>query len=258
MLKQIFQQRGLFIIITVCIVTLWLFFTDKLVLFIHPRYFIFTAIFAAIGLVFAVIAMFSTYKTSKRDIEKTSSPTSEETRKIVSEHTHEHEEEVAPNRVKIVLSVALTAAVIALLTLFTPTSLSTQNINLARVNNFTFGTSETVDTSTIDKLSVKNWSTVLSGNLPFDDKAEVNLSGFIVPIDDDNFFLTRYVLSCCAIDAQTIAVPVNVPDWKDTLEIGKWVQVEANFIEPTVTGYSHSLKPETLNVIPEPKEPYDY
>jgi putative membrane protein len=234
MVKQLFHHRGLFIIITVCIVTLWLYFANKLVLFIHPRYFLFTAIFAAVGLLFSVAALLFIRKDPEED--------------------HQDNEF---SYVKKIGYLILTAGVISLFTLFTPTSLSTQNVNLARVNNFTFGTNETVNIDS-NSLSVKNWSTVLSGNLPFDENKEVKLTGFIVPIDEDNFFLTRYVLSCCAIDAQPVAVPVNAPDWNKSLKEGDWVSVEGLFKTSTVNNYSHVLKPSTLKNIKEPKEPYDY
>jgi len=234
MVKQLFQNRGLFIIIAVCVVTLWLYFSDKLVLFIHPRYFLFTALFAGTGLLLSVLALLFA-------------------RKEVSDH----EEEDNPSKAKLLVSLGLTGVVIAVLTLFTPTSLSTENVNLARVNNFTFGTNETIDTSA-GNLSVKNWSTILSGSLPFDETKEVALTGFVIPIDQDNFYLARYVLSCCAIDAQPVAIPVNVHNWEDKLKAGDWVSVEGLFNTSTVDAYSHSLTPTTLEKTVEPKEPYDY
>jgi putative membrane protein len=231
MVKQLFQNRGLFIIITVCVVTLWLYFSDKLVLFVHPRYFLFTAIAAGTGLILSVAALVLNGRAPAENDDS--------------------------SRIKIFSYLGLTGLVVAVLTLFTPTSLSTENINLARVNNFTFGTNETIDVNAND-LTVKNWSTILSSNLSFDQTKEVSLTGFAIPIDDDNFFLARYVLSCCAIDAQPVAIPVHSPDWKDEVEEGDWVAVEGLFTSSTVDAYSSSLVPNELKIIEEPKDPYDY
>ena len=235
MLKKAFQSRGLFIILTVCVVTLWLYFSDKLVLFIHPRYFLFTAFFAGIGLILSVIALLF----------------------AINEDGDHDDKESVPSRAKLFISLGLTGIVVAVLTLFTPASLSTENVNLARVNNFTFGTNETIDTDA-SNLSIKNWSTILSGSLPFDEAKKVALTGFVIPIDEDNFYLARYVLSCCAIDAQPVAIPVSMPQWEDKLKAGDWASVKGAFSTSTVDAYSHSLVPTALEKTVEPKEPYDY
>lgn len=240
MLKQLSNHRGLFIIMTVCLVTLWLYFADKLVLFIHPRYFLFTAIFAAAGLAFSIIALC---------INRTHDDHEEDP----LDHKHQND-----SKIKNFAYLGITAVIILVFALFTPSSLSTQNVNLARVNNFTFGVNDNVDVSNIEQLTVKNWSTILSGNLAFNNEEAVSLTGFVVPIDKDNFFLTRYVLSCCAIDAQPVAVPIYAPNWEASNTEGDWVSVEGSFEEATVDGYSNSLVPSALKTIDEPDEPYDY
>ena len=234
MLKQLFQNRGLFIIITVCVVTLWLYFSNKLVLFVHPRYFLFTALAAGIGLILSLAALFFNKTNSTENDEKDNS-----------------------SRFKIFSYMSLTGLIIAVLALFTPTSLSTENVNLARVNNFTFGTNEIIDVDA-GNLTVKNWSTILSSNLTFDETQEIALTGFLIPIDKDNFFLARYVLSCCAIDAQPVAIPVYSQNWGNETAEGDWISIKGKFSSSTVNSYSHSLVPNELQIIEEPKEPYDY
>lgn len=234
MYKTLIKNRGIFLLITIAILTIWLFFNDKLVLFIHPRYFIFTVILGAIGLVFGVVSwiVFANNKKEKHEIDN-------------------------KPKIKNYLYASLSFLVICILTLFTPTGLSTTNISVERVNNFTFNNEE-VPNNDLSEWSVKNWSAILKNNLNFDETAEVTLKGFIVPIDKDNYYLTKYVLSCCAIDAQPVAVPVNQQDWQNIAQEGDWVNVKATFIEPTVEGYSKSLKPLNMEKINEPDNPYDY
>lgn len=228
------KNRGIFLLITIAILTIWLSFSNQLVLFIHPRYFTFTILLGIAGLVFAVISWIlatRNKRTASQDTDK--------------------------NKPKNYLYFVLTISAILLLTLFTPTSLSTTNVSVERVNSFTFN-NDAVPTSDVSEWSVKNWSAILKNNLPFDEDAEISLQGFIVPIDKDNFYLTKYVLSCCAIDAQPVAIPVNKQNWADIAKEGEWVSIEAVFTEPTVEGYSNSLSPRQMDKINEPEEPYDY
>lgn len=236
MYKTLVKNRGIFLLITITILTIWLFLNNKLVLFIHPRYFIFTVILGAIGLAFAIISWISHINNSKIE---------------------EKNEIDTKSKIKNYLYASLSFFIIAIFTLFTPTGLSTTNISTERVNNFTFNNEE-VPKNDISEWSVKNWSAILKNNLNFDKTAEVTLKGFIVPIDKDNYYLTKYVLSCCAIDAQPVAVPVNKQDWQDIAQEGDWVNITATFTEPKTEGYSNSLKPLNMEKINEPNNPYDY
>ena len=70
--------------------------------------------------------------------------------------------------------------------------------------------------------SVKDWAALLSQGGPEAVLGkQVDLSGYVLDRDEDDvFFIARLAVSCCAVDAQPIGVPVYRPGWRDEIEPG--------------------------------------
>lgn len=86
------------------------------------------------------------------------------------------------------------------------------------------------------------------------------LSGFVDDDPDPNIFrLSRFVVSCCTVDARPATVSVYLPGWQEQLKIDEWAEVTGK-IEVTNTGAGHRpvLIPTEVNAIPQPKDPYNY
>jgi putative membrane protein len=49
--------------------------------------------------------------------------------------------------------------------------------------------------------------------------------------EEDVFFIARLAVSCCAVDAQPIGVPVYRPGWRDEIEPGAWIRIEGAFVK---------------------------
>ena len=72
------------------------------------------------------------------------------------------------------------------------------------------------------------------------------------------FFLTRFVVTCCAVDAQPVSIPVYYPGWSDEFAFDSWVTVNGGFqVLPQIA------EPGNLAVVPGdiveeevPREPY--
>jgi uncharacterized repeat protein (TIGR03943 family) len=211
------RWRGVAIIGTMAAITLWLAYSGRLVLYIHPRYVVFTVIMSVIAVVLSVLAV-----TTRRD----------------------HDDEApAPRRERML---GLTAAAIAgLFTLgmvvIPPATLSTataeqREVNAtASTNTADLERASTADAEAIARFTVREWSSVLrqtSDLAFFADKPASALLGFVTPDSDDPdnmFYVSRFVVTCCAVDAQPLGVPVYLPGWQSTLEAGSWIEVSGPF-----------------------------
>ncbi|MDO9591343.1 MAG: TIGR03943 family protein [Microcella sp.] len=236
------------IISTMAAITLWLAYSGQLVLYIHPRYIVFTVTMAVIAVVLSVLAV-----TSRRD------------------HDDEHETP-APRRERML---GLTAATIAgLFTLgmvvIPPATLSTataeqREVNAtASTNAADLEQASTADAEAIARFTVREWSSVLrqtSDLAFFDSKPATALLGFVTPDSDDPdnlFYVSRFVVTCCAVDAQPLGVPVYLPGWQSTLETGSWVEVTGPFASNPSRSSSQAIVivPDSVEAVDQPREPY--
>lgn len=242
------RWRGVAIIGTMAAITLWLAVSGQLVLYIHPRYIIFTVTMAIIAVVLAVLAV-----STRRD--------------------HDDEQGAAPPRRDRMLG--LTAAAIAgLFTLgmvvIPPATLSTataeqREVNAtASTNTADLEEASTADAEAIARFTVREWSSVLrqtSDLAFFDDKPATNLLGFVTPDSDDPdnlFYVSRFAVTCCAVDAQPLGVPVYLPGWRSTFESGAWVEVSGPFASnPSRTStQAIVIVPDSVEAVEQPREPY--
>jgi len=72
----------------------------------------------------------------------------------------------------------------------------------------------------------------------------------------DAFWLTRYVVGCCVVDAMPVGLRVVWPD-APALEADSWVRVEGQLAE-NVSAAAPWLEAQSVVVIPPPSQPYLY
>lgn len=94
-------------------------------------------------------------------------------------------------------------------------------------------------------------------------EAEQHLTGMVVPDENDPeqvFLVTRLQISCCAVDATPIGVPVYAPHWRTLVTEGEWVEVRGSLtVNPSLTSrFTHAIIPSHLAPIQEPRDPYLY
>lgn len=236
---------------------LWLGVTGKLEFYIHPRYVVFTIVMALVGGA-ASIAAFLVIPG-----------------RATHEHAHngpdDHEHEPAPRSgwratSAIAGSVLLVAATVVALLVLPPatlTSATAENRDIAGSSALSSAdTTELVggDSSTF---TVKDWATLLHQGLgdDFFVGKRAAFSGFLVATDDpDVVYVARFLVTCCAVDAQPLAVPVLLPGWQERFAVDDWVEVTGGFsphpdaaaIEPIV------IVPKTFDAIEQPAQPYVY
>ena len=248
------------VLLAACIVsTLWLAVTGQLGLYIHPRYFVFTGIMAVIGLV-ATVAGFALRPADAAE-----------------EHDHDHgSAEPAPGRPslrarvsRVAIAGVVTVTVVAVLVL-PPRTLTTSTVTQRALNSSTVASDaapdeELLGTSDFSTLGVRDWSQLLAQTTDptFFTSKSVDITGFVSadPDDpDDVFYVTRFVVTCCAVDAQPVGVPVYQPGWSSTLETDEWVRVQGPFASnPSARSRQPlAVMPQGVQQVDQPADPYVY
>ncbi|CCE76221.1 hypothetical protein VV38_11025 [Clavibacter nebraskensis] len=253
------------VLLAACIVsTLWLTITGRLGLYIHPRYFVFTGIMAVIGLV-ATVAGFALRPAEAAE-----------------EHDHDHgsaaldDTAAVPARAsararvsRVAVAAVVTITVVAVLVL-PPRTLTQSTVTQRALNSSTVASDaapdqELLGTSDFSTLGVKDWSQLLAQTTDptFFTSKSVDITGFVSadPDDpDDVFYVTRFVVTCCAVDAQPVGVPVYQPGWRSTLQTDEWVRVTGPFASnPSAKSRQPlAVMPQGVEQVDQPADPYVY
>lgn len=110
--------------------------------------------------------------------------------------------------------------------------------------------------------SMRDWSLLLrQHDARLLTARSAHLLGFVTADAEDPesvFIVTRFVITCCAVDAQPIGVPVYLPGWQDSLSVDDWVEVEGVFAEnpSVVSTWPAALLPRAVEPVAQPEDPY--
>ena len=257
------RWQGIALCVAALVSTVWLAVTNQLILYIHPRYIVFTVIMTVLGLVL-VIASFGQSPDQEHD----------------QEHDHDHNldhdhEDAAPRGYRRTISVVGTVVTLVLATALVvvpPATLTTATADLRVINSTQVGSgAKTVDSAApapagaFARFTVLDWSSLLRQTTDasfYRDKA-ANVVGFITKDRDDPqnvFYVSRFVITCCAVDAQPVGVPVYLPNWQGRFAADNWVRVSGSFqTNPsTKSQQSIALVPTATTKVDQPSEPYLY
>lgn len=89
---------------------------------------------------------------------------------------------------------------------------------------------------------------------------EFTLTGFVRQDNDPDIMnVSRFVVSCCTIDARPSTIAIYYPDWEDEFAIDEWIEVTGELeMLHTGSGQRLVLQPGNVEHIDQPKDPYDY
>ena len=246
MWAKFFTWRGVIAVGIFAATTLWLALEGRLGFYIHPRYNLFTTAMAVLGLGLLLVAVF-THKPQD----------------------HEHAPAGRARRYKTadIASVGITSALLLTLIVLPPTTLSSataQNRSANDVGVVTPGDSidEAGGAELFASLTVRDWAGLLLENQSpsFYRGKPVNAIGLVTPNDasPDVFNLTRFVVTCCAVDAQPVSVPVYLPGWQQEFPVDSWIRIQGGFSPAPagVSGVGLVLIPLEITTEEVPREPY--
>jgi len=240
---------GVILILTAVSATVWLAASQQLVLYIHPRYVVFTVVMAVIALVLGVLSV------------------------AVRPST---DDEATPSRgwSRIAGGAALVVSgLIALsLVIVPPTTLSSATASQRDIVGSTVGSDSqnvdevaSADAELLASFTVVDWSSLLrqTSDPSFYANKTANVVGFITASEDDPndmFYLSRFTVTCCAVDAQPTGVAVYAPDWQNEFEVDAWVEITGSFATnpSSRSELPLALIPTTMITVERPSEPYLY
>ena len=184
------------------------------------------------------------------------------------DHAHDHDRGPAPARrpalgatLAVTGGVAATVVVAGVL-LWPPASLSADIAQTRSTGSAPlFAGADIVQLAShgdTSKFGVGDWASVFATATNPDafEGDAVTLIGFVTPGSGGTFGLTRLVITHCVIDAQTARVPVTAALPARGLKTGQWVRV-AGVVRTTAAG-GLEVDARSVRLIPQPKDPYEY
>jgi len=113
--------------------------------------------------------------------------------------------------------------------------------------------------------SLSDWAYVVTSpaNTNRFEGTTLKITGFVeAPTDPnqpgDTLRLARFVMGCCAVDAQASIVPVYSPNWLAQLQPDSWVTVEGRMERLSDAGGQLVVIPTKIESVAVPSDPYEY
>jgi putative membrane protein len=245
-LAKALAWRGVIAIAVLAVVSLWLAWEGMLGFYIHPRYNPFTISMAVIAVVLVAIAVSAK----------------------AQPHQHDHEP-TRPRRTRGIegASLAVVTALVLGALILPPATLSSATAENRSSNEVDALGGAVVPDGDVGAeifatLTVRDWASLLSQNQnpSFYRGKPVSTVGIVTASEssDDVFLLTRFVVTCCAVDAQPVSIPVYLPGWKQDVAVDSWVRIEGGF-QPSPSGATQTpviLVPVDITPEEVPREPY--
>ncbi|CAA9431058.1 MAG: hypothetical protein AVDCRST_MAG78-1690 [uncultured Rubrobacteraceae bacterium] len=247
-----------FAILLFNVYTLSLYFNGQLTLYIHPRYVLFTVALNAVSLAACGVGFMLT---AWRTVESPSG--SDNT--IADPGTAS----LAPWRpsltVLVAVCVLLAAYVLPARTLSSETAdQRSANFNSAQARPSAGGAGDTLTLFGADttRLTVADWVMAFNARATPDSYVgkEADVVGFVFHPEDAPeavFYVSRFSVTCCAVDARPLGLPVYSPGWQEEFGEDSWVRVtgaftetEGDIPEPVI------VAPESIELTEQPANPY--
>ena len=259
------RWRGIALSLVGVVAIVWLAATGQLGLYIHPRYFEFTVVMAVLAGV-VVVAAFAVVPTGRADARGHDGDDADD-----HDHDHDHPP-AAPRRrgLDLVWAAAgvlvIVGTVVALLVV-PPSTLTTATVDQRDLNASAAvtdtGATENLVGSDTASFTVKDWASLLrqgAGEDYFAGKS-ATLTGFVTPDQSDPenvFYIARFIVTCCAVDAQPVGVPVYLPDWQQSYPVDSWVTASGGFSANPSTSSTQAIAfvPAEIEAVPQPAQPY--
>lgn len=233
--RWIDEWSGVVLVLIVSIATLWLFFEGTLNWYIHPRYEWFALIMAGFGAVMSIAAL---------------------AKRTGAHHAYTSRRSWIAQGGLLIIMLVITLVI-------PPAALTTITATQRVVNSAASSVSGARESAILKErgdytnFTIKDWVSLFaqSNDPALYEHKSVKVSGFVTPSSDrDVYFVSRFLVTCCAVDARPIGVPVYDPGWQDKLSADQWVEVSGVLAanphqssgERTVVipNYTHKIKQE--------------
>lgn len=236
--------RYVVLILLCCLgVRLWL--GGELTLYIHPRYIWFTVVASVCAILICLGGIWYALK----------------------QNTHaQHPSKPVPLRISVV---SLITCIVLGAALIVPPQILLSAAAEQRAANVTLPQNKTgeqcIDITERPPQLLQDWEAVLE-NCPDVTKYQgkpIRISGFVRPLPDeapeDAVLVSRFVVSCCAVDARPVDLPVQLNESEERYPRDSWIEVEGTLQPGEVDGKLQLIvQADSVKRIPQPKDPYEF
>lgn len=91
---------------------------------------------------------------------------------------------------------------------------------------------------------------------------KVKVQGFVIhspELPEQYLTISRFAITCCAADAYPLGMPVKLTQSRRAYPPDTWLEVEGQMITENLAAKRQlTIQAKSLKLIPEPKNPYDY
>jgi uncharacterized repeat protein (TIGR03943 family) len=231
------------------VATLALAAAGDLTLYIHPRYVVFTVVLTLVGAVlFALAVWFAA--TGAADAHEGH-----------GHHDHDHDHEGARARrwraIPAVGTAALVLVAALALLVAPPATLSAERAltSTAAADGGGDVPAPVLVGSDPTRFSIRDWATILGTGSTANDLVgqRADVTGIVLLDGAGTARIGRYAVTCCTVDAQLFAVPVDRATLPAGVESGDWVRVTGTFADGEG---ATRLVADSAEEVPEPDDPY--
>ena len=112
------------------------------------------------------------------------------------------------------------------------------------------------------RLNIADWVSAfnLKTSASFYAGKKVDIVGFVFHpkgTPPDVFYVSRFRVTCCSVDAQPIGVPVYSPGWQEQFDEDSWVRVVGSFTETDQDiAEPAAVTPQSIEPTQQPENPY--
>lgn len=269
------RWQGVALTLVIGTATIWLAATGQLVLYIHPRYVAFTIAMITIGMVLSLLALaMGNAEDHEHDVGDTADRSTAPESARPTRRRRRFGRAAAGS-----VATLVTVAIAATLILLPPTTLTSATASIRGLGDGQAGAGAVANgpltggtdgaggsggsASATTEFTILQWANTLrqTSDLSYYENKGVDVTGFISPSPtdpDDTFVVTRFVITCCTVDAQPVGVTVYSPDWKSSFAKDDWVRITGTFTaNPSrVSSASIALVPRSLTQVAQPRDPY--
>src|SRR5919107_357602 len=256
-----------FAILLFNVYTLSLYLNQQLTFYIHPRYITFTVALNAISLVACAVGFFVAAWRMGTATSKSATAVASPDSSLGSASSGGWR----PSFTVLVAVLVLVAAyALPARTLSSDTAdQRSANFNSIQAQPSGSGAGNTAGGDTLalfgadtSRLTVADWA--LAFNLRSTPASyvgkEVDVVGFVFHpkgTPEDVFYVSRFSVTCCAVDARPLGVPVYSPGWQEEFKEDSWVHLTGSFAE-TEEDISEPVvvTPENIEPTEQPADPY--
>lgn len=265
MLRGFAGRVGTMLSLTAVAATLWLAVTGRLGLYINPGYAPFATVLAVIGGALA-LAAFLFLPAEHRDGPDRRGPRDELAATAPLNGDARPGGVPGPGRLRAAGSLLMVGGAVLGLLVLPPKTLTSSAAGQRNLN--VSGTLSRAQTSRLAGqdpagFTVRDWASLLRYDAAADPKLggrTATVTGFVTAdrTDPAVFFITRFVVTCCTVDAQPVGVPVYLPGWQRQYRPDQWVAATGTFTKnphPTPDA-PVVITADQITETPQPKQPY--